>query len=89
MVVLLRFNYISIRLVIVYRPPSESTKCSESQFLSDFTDFLQLLVVTDGKLLIVGDFNIHTDVANNSTAFKLQFILYSFRLPVCRRSHSS
>jgi len=80
MVVLLRFNCISIRLVIVYRPPSQSTKCSEGQFLSDFTDFLQLLVVTGGKLLIVGDFNIHTDVATNSTAIKLQSILHSFGL---------
>jgi exonuclease III len=46
MVTLLRFNSISIRLVIVYRPPSQSSKCSEGQFISDFADFLQLLVVS-------------------------------------------
>ena len=73
-------NSIIIRLVIVYRPPSQSTKCSEGQFLSDFSDFLQILVVTSGKLLIVGDLNIHTDVATNSTAIKLQSILQSFGL---------
>ena len=80
MVVLLRFNSITIRLVIVYRPPSQSTKCSEGQFISDFSDFLQLLVVTTAKLLIVGDFNIHTDVATNSAAIKLQSTLHSFGL---------
>jgi hypothetical protein len=79
-VVLLRFSSISIRLVIVYRPPSQSSKCSEGQFISDFADFLQLLVVSTGKLLIVGDFNIHTDVVTNSSAVKLQSILQSFGL---------
>jgi hypothetical protein len=76
MVVLLRLNSICIRLVIVYRPPSQLTKCSEGQFLSDFSDFLQLIVVSGGKLLIVGDFNIHTDVGANPTAIKFQSILH-------------
>jgi hypothetical protein len=76
MVVLLRLNSICIRLVIVYRPPSQLTKCSEGQFLSDFSDFLQLIVVSGGKLLIVGDFNIHSDVGANPTAIKFQSILH-------------
>jgi hypothetical protein len=58
--VLLRLNSICIHLVIVYRPPSQSTKCSKEQFLSVFFDFLQLIVVSGIKLLIVGDLNIRT-----------------------------
>ena len=67
MVVLLRFNSVCVRLAIVYRPPSQSTKCSEGVFLSEFSDFLQPLALSTGKLLIVGDFNIHTEKATNST----------------------
>jgi hypothetical protein len=36
MVVLLRFSSISIRLVIVYRPPSQSSECSEGQFILSY-----------------------------------------------------
>ncbi|XP_046454933.1 uncharacterized protein LOC124202627 [Daphnia pulex] len=35
-----------------------------------------LIVVSGGKLLIVGDFNIHTDVGANPTAIKFQSILH-------------
>jgi hypothetical protein len=80
LMVLLQCNSTCIRLVIVYRPPSQSTKCSDGQFLSDFSGFLQLLVVSSGKLLIVGDFNIHVDVAGNSTACKFLTLLDSFGL---------
>ena len=80
MVLLLQCNSISIRLAIIYRPPSQSTKCSDGQFLSEFSEFLQQLVVMGGKLLIVGDFNIHVDVAGNSTACKFLSLLDSFDL---------
>jgi hypothetical protein len=80
LMVLLQCNSTCIRLVIVYCPPSQSTKCSDGQFLSDFSGFLQLLVVSSGKLLIVGDVNIHVDVARNSTACKFLTLLDSFGL---------
>lgn len=64
----LRFNSSCVRLVVVYRPQTQSTKCSDGQFLTEFSSFLQPLVESPGKLLIVGDFNIHVDVTTGSTA---------------------
>jgi len=80
LVVLLRFNSVCARLVIVYRPPSQSTKCSEGIFLSEFSDFLQPLALSAGKLLIVGDFNIHIEKATNSSSTKLLSLLDSHGL---------
>jgi hypothetical protein len=80
MVLLLQCNSVSIRLAVIYRPPSQSTKCSDGQFLTEFSDFLQLLVVMGGKLLIVGDFNIHVDVVGNATACKFLSLLDSHGL---------
>ena len=64
----------------MYRPPSQSTKCSEGVFLSEFSDFLQPLALSTGKLLIVGDFNIHTEKATNSSTTKLISLLDSHGL---------
>ncbi|XP_075941538.1 uncharacterized protein LOC142943729, partial [Anarhichas minor] len=52
--------------VIVYRAPGPY-----SEFLSEFSQFLSSLVLKTDKVIIVGDFNIHVDVENNSlsTAF--------------------
>lgn len=80
MVLLLQCNSVSIRLAVIYRPPPLSTKCSDGQFLSDFSDFLQLLVLMGNKLLIVGDFNIYVDVAGNATARKFLSLFNSYGL---------
>lgn len=77
LVITLRISSICVRLIIVYRPPSQYTKCSEGQFLSDFDDFIQSFVVSTGKLLIAGDFNIHTENMSNPTATKFSSILDS------------
>ena len=74
--VLLHFNSVCIYLVIVYRPSSQSTKYSEGFFLSELYDFLQPLALSTSKLLIVGDFNIHTEKATNSSNTKLISLLY-------------
>lgn len=47
---------VSFILAIVYRPPGPY-----SGFLLEFADFLSCLVVNSGKVVIVGDFNIHMD----------------------------
>ena len=69
-----------IHLVIIYRPPSQSSRCSDGQFLTDFADFLQLLMLSPGKILMVGDFNIHVDDPGNPTANKFLSLLNSFGL---------
>ncbi|XP_068160648.1 uncharacterized protein [Antennarius striatus] len=47
--------------VIIYRRPGPY-----SDFLSEFADFLTSLILKTGKVIIVGDFNIHVDDSNDS-----------------------
>ncbi|MDF4405412.1 hypothetical protein P3471_22925, partial [Vibrio parahaemolyticus] len=49
--------------VIVYRAPGPY-----SEFVSEFSEFLSSLVLKSDKVIIVGDFNIHVDVDNDSLA---------------------
>jgi exonuclease III len=53
----LTVNSVAVRLVVVYRPPKSSVSC----FIQEFSDYLELLSASTGKLLIMGDFNIHVD----------------------------
>jgi hypothetical protein len=53
----LKFGTLTIRLLVVYRPP----RCSESDFLRDFSFVLEIILVTRDDVLIVGDFNLHVD----------------------------
>ena len=58
-----------IMFVIVYRAPGPYT-----EFLSEFSEFLSALLFKTDKVIIVGDFNIHVYVENDSlgTAFLSQ-----------------
>ena len=66
----------SIRLVVIYRPPSSQIKA----FLEDFASLLEQLVPISGNLLFVGDFNFNFDDSNNTDATKLHNLLESFNL---------
>uniref|UniRef100_A0A3Q3MS83 Reverse transcriptase domain-containing protein n=1 Tax=Mastacembelus armatus TaxID=205130 RepID=A0A3Q3MS83_9TELE len=61
-----------VLLVILYRPP-----VPYSEFLTEFPDFLSDLVLRSDKVIIVGDFNIHVDVENNSLSIAFNSILDS------------
>ena len=50
MAVFLHCNSACVRLVIIYRPPSQ---CSDGQFLTDFADFLQPLALSPGNTAAV------------------------------------
>ncbi len=50
-----------IQFVTVYRSPGPY-----SEFLSESSEFLSNLVLETDKVIIVGDFNIHVDVDNDS-----------------------
>ena len=56
------------RIVVVYRPPSSSY----NQFFVDFSSFLERLMISPGKLLICGDFNLHVD--NKNDKFAVRFL---------------
>ena len=50
-----------VLFVIVYRAPGPY-----SDFISEFSEFLSSLVLKSDKVIIVGDFNVHVDVTNDS-----------------------
>jgi hypothetical protein len=55
-----------ILFVNIYRPPSFSL----ADFLSEFQSLLEYLISSPSEIVIMGDFNIHVDVANHySLAF--------------------
>ena len=55
-----------VRLVCIYRPPLNS-RCSvpTSQFVQDFSQYIDSLATSTGRLLVVGDFNVHFDKTND------------------------
>ncbi|XP_072015021.1 uncharacterized protein [Amphiura filiformis] len=51
-----------IKYVIVYRPPpSSENKFTTSKFLSEFDDFLMFVNTLSGKIIFLGDFNVHVN----------------------------
>ena len=65
-----------VRVVVIYRPPSTST----STFLDEFESYLEALVLTTGELIIMGDFNVHTDVSRSPLAGAFTDLLCSLGL---------
>ena len=66
-----------IRLVVMYsRPPSGNM----SVFLTEFSSFLESVIHSKGRLLIVGDFNIHVDASDNVHSLKFLDLLHSLGL---------
>ena len=58
MEVLLHTSSLTTRIVVVYRPPPSSINgLTSSLFFTEFSSFLEPMVSSPGKLLIVGDFN--------------------------------
>ena len=54
-----------IRIIVVYRPPPSSAHyVSFSDFMDDLDTYVQGLM-TGGRLLIIGDFNVHMNQANS------------------------
>ncbi len=68
-------------VIIVYRPPySEQHPVTVNTFLSEFSNFLETLVLCSEPILICGDFNIHVDVQNDVDAIKFLELLESMGL---------
>ena len=71
-----------LRLVIVYRPQSDSDdhRIPMTKFFNDLTDYLETIILCNEQLVIVDDFNIHVDVVSNSGSTKFRDLLESFCL---------
>ncbi|CAB4035801.1 Hypothetical predicted protein [Paramuricea clavata] len=76
---LLKLDSTWIRVVIVYRPPVSSVNAlSVSMFLSEFSVYLENLVLLHVEVLIMGDFNFHTDNLTNHNACEFSNLLDKF-----------
>ena len=52
-----------VRYILIYRPPpSTENGFKTNQFLEEFDDFLDAILLLPGRLVILGDFNVHVDV---------------------------
>ena len=72
---------IHLRIVVIYRPPQSTlNKMSKSQFIDDFSEYLEALSASSGRLLICGDFNINWADSNDNICKKLFNILEAFNL---------
>ena len=85
----------NIRFVTVYRPPpSQENGFTTSGFLSEFEDFLETVTLLQGKLLLVGDYNIHMDCIYKSEVSRFTNILSAYGLkqhvegPTHKRGHT-
>ena len=66
----------TVRLCVPYRPPSSSI----TAFLQEFAQYMDALSTASGQLIVVGDFNIHCDSADNQHTRKFLDLLNSMNL---------
>ena len=81
----LEVNFIAqgynIILLIVYRPPySQANSVTTNVFFDKFESHLDSLIVKSGKLMLIGDFNIHMDNPTNNDCKKFNDILNTYGL---------
>lgn len=71
---ILKLHTKTVRLVVIYRPPSVAGS-TMSDFYEEFSDYLSNVSSCLETLLILGDFNIHTEDHNCHDAVKFDSIL--------------
>ena len=76
MELLCKFADVQLRLIVLYCPPSHSV----TDFIDVFFTYMDSLINSTGRLLVVGDFNIHVDSELDPGGEKLSFLLYSLHL---------
>ena len=82
----------TIRLFNIYRPPpSQKNKLTKSMFLDDFSKFLESTISIPCEILILGDFNVHFDVADDrfASAFRDLLDTAGLRQGVTEKTHKS
>ena len=72
---------LNLRLVLLYRPPDTADhRVSTNDFFTEFSTYLETILLSKEPLVIAGDFNIHVDVppsASSNTSPSLR----NFRVP--------
>ena len=76
---LLCFRSQRVRLLIIYRPPSSLP----SRFFDEFSLTMEAVCSTRDKLVVVGDFNFHVDLVENSVAQSFLGLMEAFGLTQC------
>ena len=72
---------ITLNVLCVYRPPpSKKNGLTFKMFLDEFSELLDTLAVSSGKLLIVGDINVHWDNETDANRTALFDLLSSHEL---------
>ncbi len=82
----------SIRIFNIYRPtPSKINKATQSDFLEDFSAFLETAASIPSEIVILGDFNIHVNDADDNFARSFQGLLdaVGLRQHVTTATHKS
>ena len=70
-----------LNIVVIYRiPPRKENKLKQTDFLEEFTELLERGSMDTGKLLILGDFNIHWDDKKCSETKKFTSLLKAHNL---------
>ena len=81
MSVILEAGSFSFRFIVVYRvPPSTQNKIQKSSFITDFGDLIEQTSNLSGKLVILGDFNVHVDSRDDAEASQFSDLLDAFGL---------
>ena len=86
----IKYEKFRARVVNIYRPPySETHPVSVNTFITEFSHFLESIILSAEPLVIVGDFNIHVDDANDPEAAIFLDLLESMNLKrlVTRPTH--
>ena len=69
-----------IRAIIYRTPHSEDHRVRKGAFLSEFSSFMESIILSKDHLLILGDFNIHMDVLIDAYTVKFMDLLESLGL---------
>ena len=70
-----------LRLITIYRTyPSPENGYTVAQFIAEFSDYMEKIVPSSGRLLIGGDFNFHWDKPQDPDTIRIRDTLSSLNL---------